>query len=109
MKTKDRSSQLDVVRVRVAGRTSQAAGHRRHLGITNQRETTILWECAMGRPGRQRHRLPKLHFGRSCDRLKACGLTETFRQKPEWVPYAYFSGSKIKYLLDTIPGLRAGA
>ncbi len=79
------------------------------IGVTNQRETTILWERASGKPvanaivWQSRITVP------ICERLKADGTESVFRQKTGLVVDAYFSGTKIRHLLDTIPGLRARA
>lgn len=79
------------------------------IGITNQRETTVLWERDTGRPvanaivWQSRITVP------ICEQLKADGLESTFRDKTGLVVDAYFSGTKIKYLLDSIPGLRTRA
>jgi glycerol kinase len=79
------------------------------LGITNQRETTILWERASGRPvGNAVVWQSRVSAG-ICDRMKADGLEPLFREKTGLVLDAYFSGTKIKHLLDTVPGLRARA
>ncbi len=79
------------------------------IGITNQRETTILWERATGKPVANAIVWQSRITAGICDRLKADGLEETFRQKTGLVVDAYFSGTKIKHLLDTIPGLRSRA
>lgn len=79
------------------------------IGVTNQRETTILWERDSGKPvanaivWQSRITVP------ICERLKADGAESVFRQKTGLVVDAYFSGTKIRHLLDTIPGLRARA
>ncbi len=79
------------------------------IGVTNQRETTILWERDSGKPvanaivWQSRITVP------ICERLKADGVESLFRQKTGLVIDAYFSGTKIRHLLDTIPGLRARA
>lgn len=79
------------------------------IGVTNQRETTILWERDSGKPvanaivWQSRITVP------ICERLKADGVESLFRQKTGLVVDAYFSGTKIRHLLDTIPGLRARA
>lgn len=79
------------------------------IGVTNQRETTILWERDTGKPvanaivWQSRITVP------ICERLKADGTEPLFRQKTGLVVDAYFSGTKIRHLLDTIPGLRARA
>lgn len=79
------------------------------IGITNQRETTILWERVTGRPVAHAIVWQSRVTAPICDRLKADGLEETFRKKTGLVIDAYFSGTKIKHLLDTISGLRERA
>ena len=80
------------------------------IGVTNQRETTILWDTQTGRPVAQRDRLAEPgQRAASAIALKADGHEALFRRKTGLVVDAYFSGTKIKHLLDTIPGLRARA
>jgi glycerol kinase len=86
-----------------------SAGDIAAIGVTNQRETTILWERDTGRPVANAIVWQSRVSAPICDRLKADGLADTFRKKTGLVVDAYFSGTKIKHLLDTIPGLRARA
>ena len=79
------------------------------LGITNQRETTILWERQTGKPVANAIVWQSRISAPICDRLKADGMENTFRERTGLVVDAYFSGTKIKHLLDSIPGLRARA
>jgi len=79
------------------------------IGVTNQRETTILWERDTGRPVANAIVWQSRVSAPICDRLKADGLADTFCQKTGLVVDAYFSGTKIKHLLDTVDGLRARA
>ncbi|HEY2895041.1 MAG TPA: glycerol kinase GlpK [Pirellulales bacterium] len=79
------------------------------LGVTNQRETTILWERASGRPVANAIVWQSRITAGICDELKAAGLENLFREKTGLVIDAYFSGTKIKHLLDTIDGLRGRA
>lgn len=79
------------------------------IGITNQRETTILWERSTGRPVANAIVWQSRVSTPICERLKADGLEPTFRERTGLVVDAYFSGTKIKHLLDTMPGLRARA
>jgi glycerol kinase len=79
------------------------------IGVANQRETTVLWERDTGRPvGNAVVWQSRISAG-ICDRLKADGLEPLFQEKTGLVIDAYFSGSKIKYLLDQHPGLRERA
>jgi len=79
------------------------------LGVTNQRETTILWERATGKPVANAIVWQSRVSAPICERLKAEGHEELFRRKTGLVVDAYFSGTKIKHLLDTVPGLRGRA
>jgi glycerol kinase len=79
------------------------------VGITNQRETTVLWERDSGRPIGNAIVWQSRITAPICDRLKADGHETTFRRKTGLVVDAYFSGTKIKYLLDSHDGLRARA
>ncbi|MBC8117818.1 MAG: glycerol kinase GlpK [Candidatus Saccharimonas sp.] len=79
------------------------------IGVTNQRETTVLWDRTTGRPVANAIVWQSRITADICAKLKADGTEAVFRQKTGLVVDAYFSGTKIKYLLDTIPGLRAKA
>ena len=79
------------------------------IGVTNQRETTILWERDSGKPVANAIVWQSRITAPICERMKAEGLEPLFRQKTGLVLDAYFSGTKIRHLLDTIPGLRARA
>ena len=79
------------------------------IGVTNQRETTILWEKATGKPVANAIVWQSRVTAPICDRLKADGHEPTFRKKTGLVVDAYFSGTKIKHLLDSLDGLRARA
>jgi glycerol kinase len=79
------------------------------IGVTNQRETTILWEKSTGKPVANAIVWQSRVTARLCERLKAEGLEKTFRDKTGLVVDAYFSGTKIAHLLDTVSGLRARA
>lgn len=84
----------------VAG--TQVAG----IGITNQRETTVLWDRATGKPV---HRAIVWQCRRTagvCDALRNRGMAEFFADKTGLVLDAYFSGTKVQWLLDNVPGLR---
>jgi glycerol kinase len=102
------SSQLAVAREALA-KARLAAADIAAIGITNQRETAILWERASGRPVANAIVWQSRVSAGVCDALKAAGHEETFRKKTGLVVDAYFSGTKIKHLLDTVGGLRARA
>ena len=102
------SSQIEVAREALA-QASLDADDVAALGVTNQRETTVLWERDTGRPVANAIVWQSRVSTPICDQLKADGLEETFRTKTGLVIDAYFSGTKIKHLLDTHEGLRARA
>ncbi len=79
------------------------------IGITNQRETTILWQRASGRPIHNAIVWQCRRTAGLCDQLKAEGAEPEFRQKTGLVLDAYFSGTKIRWLLDQVPGARQAA
>jgi len=79
------------------------------IGVTNQRETTILWDRATGKPVANAIVWQSRVSAPICDALKAQGLEPLFSNKTGLVVDAYFSGTKIKHLLDANPGLRARA
>jgi glycerol kinase len=79
------------------------------IGVTNQRETTVLWERDSGRPIGNAIVWQSRVTAPICDRLKAAGYEPLFREKTGLVVDAYFSGTKIKHILDSVDGLRARA
>ena len=79
------------------------------IGITNQRETTIVWDRDTGEPIYHAIVWQCRRTSAYCDELKAKGLTEKFRQKTGLVIDAYFSATKIKWILDNIEGVRERA
>ena len=79
------------------------------VGITNQRETTILWDRATGQPVHNAIVWQCRRTAPICDRLAADGLGETVTDKTGLLIDAYFSGTKIKWLLDNVPGVRERA
>jgi glycerol kinase len=79
------------------------------IGVTNQRETTVLWERDSGRPIGNAIVWQSRITAPICDRLKAAGHEPLFREKTGLVVDAYFSGTKIKHILDSTDGLRARA
>ena len=102
------NSQLAVAREALA-KAGLSAAHIAAIGIANQRETTILWERATGKPVANAIVWQSRISAGICERLKADGLEPLFRERTGLVVDAYFSGTKIKYLLDNVPGLRARA
>lgn len=79
------------------------------IGITNQRETTILWDKNTGEPVYNAIVWQCRRTSEYCDSLKEQGLTEKFREKTGLVIDAYFSATKIKWILDNVPGARERA
>ena len=78
----------------------------RAVGVTNQRETVVLWERATGRPVGRAVVWQDRRTAAVCDELKSRGLEETFRRRTGLVLDPYFSGTKLKWLLDNTEGLR---
>ena len=79
------------------------------IGITNQRETTIVWDRDTGEPVYHAIVWQCRRTSAYCDELKARGYTEAFRQKTGLVIDAYFSATKLKWILDNVPGARQKA
>ena len=99
------ASQLGVAQ-RALAAASLSAADVAALGVTNQRETTILWNRRTGRPVANAVVWQSRVSSAICDRLKAEGCEPTFRAKTGLLLDPYFSGSKIKHLLDSHDGLR---
>ncbi len=91
-------SKIDITPEQIAG-----------IGITNQRETAIVWSKKTGEPIYHAIVWQCRRTSEYCDQLKAKGLIETFRQKTGLIIDAYFSGTKIKWILDNVEGARAQA
>ena len=79
------------------------------IGITNQRETTVLWEKKTGRPVSPAMVWQDRRTADLCDQLKTKGLEPLFRERTGLVLDPYFSGTKIQWLLHHVPGLRRKA
>ncbi len=79
------------------------------IGITNQRETTVLWDRETSKPVARAIVWQCRRTAEICLRLKARGLEKNFKHKTGLVLDPYFSGTKIKWFLDNIPGLRKRA
>ena len=79
------------------------------IGITNQRETTVIWDRRTGEPIYNAIVWQDRRTGPFCDQLKQDGHTEMIQQKTGLVIDAYFSASKIRWILDNVPGVRARA
>ena len=79
------------------------------IGITNQRETTVVWDKHTGRPVCKAIVWQCRRTAEYCDELKAQGLADMFREKTGLVLDAYFSGTKLKWILDNVPNARERA
>ncbi len=79
------------------------------VGITNQRETTVVWNRKTGEPVYNAIVWQDRRAEPTCARMRADGLEATFRAKTGLILDAYFSGTKLKWILDTVPGARAAA
>jgi glycerol kinase len=79
------------------------------IGITNQRETTIVWDIDTEEPIYNAIVWQDRRTAEYCDKLKAQGLVDKIRQKTGLIIDAYFSGTKIKWILDNVPGARKRA
>src|SRR5215831_16109528 len=79
------------------------------IGITNQRETTILWERASGKPVANAIVWQDRRTAPDCDALREAGHASMIARKTGLVIDAYFSGTKLKWLLDHVPGARERA
>jgi glycerol kinase len=101
-------SQLSVARDAIA-RAGVTSRDIAALGITNQRETTVLWDRHTGRAAANAIVWQSRITAPVCERLKQDGAEPLFREKTGLVLDPYFSGTKIRYLLDTVPGLRTKA
>jgi glycerol kinase len=88
---------------------AQAKGEVVALGITNQRETTVLWDRATGQPVANAIVWQDRRTAARCDQLRAQGKAALIQKKTGLVIDAYFAGTKLEWLLDNVPGARARA
>ncbi len=79
------------------------------IGITNQRETTVVWDARTGHPVCNAIVWQDRRTSPYCDTLRAQGLTDEIRNKTGLIIDAYFSGTKVKWILDNVPGAREKA
>ncbi|MEL7435405.1 MAG: FGGY family carbohydrate kinase, partial [Chloroflexota bacterium] len=93
-------SQLEVAREAAKGYDIAA------IGITNQRETTVVWDKETGEPIHNAIVWQDRRTSRFCDELRAEGFDKTILEKTGLVTDAYFSGTKVKWILDNIDGAR---
>ncbi|MEO8525703.1 MAG: FGGY family carbohydrate kinase, partial [Caldimonas sp.] len=101
-------TQLATAREAIA-KSGVAAGGIAAIGITNQRETTLLWNRATGEPLANAIVWQDRRTAPACEALKQRGLEPMFRRRTGLVLDAYFSGTKLAWLLDNVPGARAAA
>jgi len=90
-------------------RAGIAAAQVRAIGLTNQRETTVLWDRQTGEPVAPAIVWQDRRTVAHCEALQAAGLADKITRKTGLVLDAYFSGTKLAWLLDHVPGARARA
>ncbi len=101
-------SQLEVAKTAIKKaklKTNQIAA----IGITNQRETTLVWDRETGALIHKAIVWQDRRTSRYCDQLKEEGFEDTIRKKTGLIADAYFSGTKVKWILDNVPGAREKA
>src|SRR4051794_17741281 len=101
-------TQLDTARAALT-KAGLAAADIAAIGITNQRETTLLWDRKTGEPIHNAIVWQDRRTSEFCDKLKAAGHAELVQQRAGLVIDAYFSGSKVRWLLDNVAGARQRA
>ncbi|MBX9872684.1 MAG: glycerol kinase GlpK [Burkholderiaceae bacterium] len=101
-------TQLETARA-VLRKAGLQARQIRAIGITNQRETTVVWNRKTGRPIHNAIVWQDRRAEPSCAELRARGLEETIMAKTGLRVDAYFSGTKLQWILDHVPGARAQA
>lgn len=102
------STQLGVA-VEAMQKVGATASDIAAIGITNQRETTIVWDKNTGEPVHNAIVWQCRRTSEYCDTLKEKGLVDSYRQKTGLVIDAYFSGTKLKWILDNVEGVRERA
>lgn len=102
------SSQLSVA-VETLGKIGAGVDEVAAIGITNQRETTIVWEKATGKPIYNAIVWQCRRTAKRIEELIASGYGQMIREKTGLIPDAYFSGSKIEWILQNVPGARERA
>ena len=107
---------LDEIWATQAGVMAEALAHAgisldqiKAIGITNQRETTAVWNRATGRPVYPAIVWQDRRTAEACDQLKQQGLGKSIQEKTGLMIDAYFSATKLKWILDHVPGARDGA
>ncbi len=99
------STQLQTAREALSGVLGEVVA----VGIVNQRETTVLWERSTGKPVHNAIVWQDRRTAAYCDELKAQGLAEKFKAKTGLLLDPYFSGTKLRWLLENIPDARVRA
>ncbi len=102
------SSQINVAKKVMQDKNLRAADFTA-IGITNQRETTVIWDKVTGRPIHNAIVWQDRRTAGYCDQLRNQGWADKIRSKTGLVIDAYFSGTKVKWLLDNVEGARARA
>ena len=102
------ATQYSVVTEAIA-RMGISAAELAAIGITNQRETTIVWDAATGRPVYHAIVWQDRRTAEYCDSLKERGLADTIRSRTGLIPDAYFSATKVRWILENVEGAREKA
>src|SRR5262245_31998401 len=102
------ASQLEVAREAV-GKAGLKACDLAAIGITNQRETTVVWDRRTGEPIHNAIVWQDRRTADQCRKLTAAGLLPTVRRKTGLVLDPYFSGTKLGWMLENVPGARKRA
>ena len=102
------STQIGVAQEAIAA-AGLVAGDIAAIGIANQRETTVVWERATGKPIHNAIVWQDRRTAGMCDGLRAAGHEDTFRKKTGLLLDPYFSGTKLAWILDHVDGARARA
>lgn len=102
------SSELSVLNEAIAS-LGLTGSRMAAIGITNQRETTVVWDAESGKPVYNAIVWQDRRTSEYCDSLKQRGLTDMIRRKTGLIIDAYFSGTKIKWILDNVPGAKEKA
>ena len=90
------------------GEANVAARNLAAVSVTNQRETIVVWDRETREPVHNAIVWQDRRTAEFCDELKERGLEDTFRDKTGLVIDAYFSGTKVRWMLDNVEGLRSG-
>ena len=105
-------SQLEVAKDVIAHAQNELSATTKEIaaiGITNQRETIVVWEKATGKPVHNAIVWQCRRTAPFCEQLEKDGMDEIIREKTGLIIDAYFSGTKIKWILDNVDGLRERA